>query len=168
MRSKFRHRALFLSWIFIAGAVLLILRLYFVQIIHSDEYERDALSQYREPSPDTEKRGDIFFKKIDGSLVAAAVMQAGWRIAIQPKTLADANAVYDKLNAILPIDKERFFASAGKKDDPYEEIAFRVSDVTASDVRKLINPLLDPRAKLHAFFSFAVSAPHCFAGGRCS
>ncbi|MDO8562197.1 MAG: hypothetical protein Q7S05_05300, partial [bacterium] len=140
MRSKFARRALFLSWVFIVGAILLILRLYFVQIIHGEEYERDAISQYREPSPDTGNRGDIFFKKIDGSLVAAAVMQAGWRIAIQPKTLTDADAVYDKLNAILQIDKEKFFASASKKNDPYEEIAFRVSDSAASDVRNLKIP----------------------------
>lgn len=121
-------------------AGLLILRLYFVQIVHGSEYERDALGQYAEASPDTESRGDIFFRKKDGGLVAAAVMQAGWRIAIQPKVLTDQNAVYEKLNAILPIDKERFFASAGKKDDPYEEIAFRVPDSSANSVRKLNIP----------------------------
>ena len=140
MRSKFARRTLFLSWVFIVGAVLLILRLYFVQIIHGDEYEREALSQYSEPSPDTGNRGDIFFKKNDGSLVAAAVMQTGWKIAIQPKVLTDHDAVYEKLNVILPIDKEKFFTSAQKKDDPYEEIAFRVSDALAADVRKLKIP----------------------------
>ncbi|MDO8481549.1 MAG: penicillin-binding protein 2 [bacterium] len=140
MRSSFARRALVLSWLFILGAVLLILRLYFVQIVHGNEYEREALSQYAEQSPDAGNRGDIFFKKKDGGLVAAAVMQAGWKIAIQPKVLADQNALYEKLNEILSIDKERFFTLAAKKDDPYEEIAFRVSDSAAAAVRKLKIP----------------------------
>lgn len=116
------------------------MRLYFVQIVNGSEYERDALGQYKESSPDTENRGDIFFKKKDGVLVAAAVMQAGWRIAIQPKNLTEAGAVYEKLNVILPVDRERFFASAGKGNDPYEEIAFRVSDREAAAVRALKIP----------------------------
>jgi stage V sporulation protein D (sporulation-specific penicillin-binding protein) len=140
MRSRFARRTLILSWIFILGAGLLVLRLYFVQIVHGSEYERDAIGQYKEASPDTENRGDIFFRKKDGGLVAAAVMQAGWRIAIQPKNMVGEDTVYEKLNAILPVDKEKFFASAGKKDDPYEEIAFRVSDADASAVRALKIP----------------------------
>lgn len=111
-----------------------------MQIVEGAKYERDALSQYVEPSPDTENRGDIFFRKLDGGLVAGAVMQAGWRIAIQPKIISDQDALYEKLNAILPIDRERFSAGANKKDDPYEEIAFRVSDKSAAAVRKLKIP----------------------------
>lgn len=118
----------------------MISRLYFVQIVNGVKYERDALGQYVEASPDTENRGDIFFKKLDGGLVAGAVMQAGWRIAIQPKVISDPNSIYKKLSNILPVDRERFFASANKKNDPYEDIAFRVSDNSAAAVRKLKIP----------------------------
>lgn len=140
MKSRFTRRTRVLSWVFILGAALLISRLYFVQIVNGVKYERDALGQYVEASPDTENRGDIFFRKLDGGLVAGAVMQAGWRIAIQPKVISDPNSVYEKLNAVLAVDRERFFASANKKDDPYEDIAFRVSDNSAVAVRKLKIP----------------------------
>lgn len=140
MRSRFARRVLVISWLFILGATLLVLRLYFVQIVHGNEYERDALGQYAEPSEDSGNRGSIFFKRKDGGLVAAAVMQTGWRIAIQPKVLGDQNAVYEKLSAAAPIDKEKFFVSSAKKDDPYEEIAFRVSDSAAAEVRALKIP----------------------------
>ena len=136
MRSRFANRTRVLSFLFIVGAIFLIARLYFVQVVNGEKYERDALGQYVEPSPDTENRGDIFFRKQDGGLVAGAVMQAGWRIAIQPKVISDPNLVYEKLNAILPVDRERFFASANKRDDPHEDIAFRVSDKSATAVRK--------------------------------
>src|SRR3989344_1828420 len=161
MRSRFSRRALVLSWIFILGAGFLILRLYFVQIVNGDKYERDALGQYREASPDTENRSDIFFKKKDGGLVAAAVMQTGWRVAIQPKNLNGGNEMYEKLNAVLPVDKERFFASAGKENDPYEEIAFRVSDSEAAAVRKLKIPgviLVQDRWRMYPAATLAAHA----------
>ncbi len=135
MKAKILTRARILSFFFILGALLLVVRLYFLQVIHGAEYERDAMGQYVEPAPDTQDRGDIFFKKKDGGLVAGAVMQAGWRIAIQPKDIEDPEAAYAKLNAITPIDHERFFASTAKKTDPYEEVAFRVSDADAGTIR---------------------------------
>lgn len=136
MKSRFVLRARLLSAVFILVAGLLIVRLYFIQIIHGSDYERNAMGQYVEPAPDTQDRGDIFFKKNDGGLVAAAVMQAGWRIAIQPKDISDAESVYVKLNAVTPIDREKFLASAAKKTDPYEEVAFRVPDASAATIRK--------------------------------
>ena len=140
MKSKFVLRARFLSGLFILAAVLLVTRLYFIQIVHGEDYARDAMGQYVESAPDTQDRNDIFFKKKDGGLVAAAVMQAGWRIAIAPKDIKEPEAIYAKLNALAPIDRERFFASAGKEGDPYEEVAFRISDDIAADIRKLRMP----------------------------
>ena len=92
-------------------------------------------AQYSQPSHDTEARGDIFFTKKDGSPVAAAVQEEGWRIAIAPKDISDPAVVYETLAALTPIDRTRFFASAAKQDDPYEEIAFRVTDAVATKIR---------------------------------
>ncbi len=135
MRSKFVARARLLSLFFIIAAGLLALRLYFVQIIHGAEYRKSALGQYVEPSPDTQDRGNIFFTKKDGDPVAAAVMQTGWRIAIDPKEILDPENVFEKLNAATPLDHERFSASAAKKNDPYEEVGFRIDDNAAKVVR---------------------------------
>lgn len=140
MKSRFVRRARFLSFLFIVGALLLIVRLYFVQIVNGSSYQRDALGQYVAPSSEMDDRGDIFFQSKDKGLVVAAVMQSGWRIAIQPKMIPSAESVYAKLSDIVTLDKEKFFASAAKTNDPYEEIAFRVSDGDASAVRKLNIP----------------------------
>jgi cell division protein FtsI/penicillin-binding protein 2 len=128
-------RTRLLSGAFILFALLLIIRLYFVQIVDSDRYERDAKAQYAEQNPDTADRGNIYFTSKDGSLVSAAVMQTGWRIAILPKDVKDAEDVYARLNAITPVDRQRFFASAKKLDDPYEDVAFRISDESATEIR---------------------------------
>src|SRR3989344_2191841 len=137
MRSSLVLRVRIIAAFFVLVAILLILRLYFVQIVHGEEYRRDATGQYVESAPDTEERGSIYFTAKDGTLVAGAVMQTGWRIAIKPAEIADALAVLDALNAHIPIDRDRFLASAAKKDDPYEEVALRVSDEAATHIRAL-------------------------------
>ena len=140
MRSRFILRTRILSGLFILVALFLIGRLYIVQIVRGAGYQRDATAQYVAPNPDTGSRGSIFFHDRNGELVSAAVMQTGWRIAIKPEDISDPETVYEKLNARTPIDRERFFASVGKKSDPYEEIAFRVADDVGPEIRSLKIP----------------------------
>lgn len=135
MRSKFVLRVRLLSGAFILIAFVLTVRLYFVQIVNGEGYRADAVGQYVQNAPETEHRGDIFFTKKDGTEVAAAVMQSGWRIAIRPSDLGDAAAAYDAMNTIVAIDKDRFFTSAAKAEDPYEEVAFRLDDDAARTIR---------------------------------
>ena len=140
MRKNFILRTRVLCGCFVVVALLLVVRLYFVQIVHGSEYQEDATAQYVEPNPDTGERGSIFFTDKDGVLVPAAVMQTGWRIAITPKSIVDAPKVYAELNAITPIDQERFLADAAKVSDPYEEVALRVTDAAADKIRALTIP----------------------------
>lgn len=136
MRSKFVLRARILSGIFILIAVLLTARLYFVQIVLGEGYREDASAQYAvKTGSQITDRGDIFFTKQDGTPVAGAVMQAGWRVAIAPKDITDPKQILDALSAEATVDEERFFASAAKTADPYEEVAFRLSDESADAIR---------------------------------
>ncbi|MDO8522484.1 MAG: penicillin-binding protein 2 [bacterium] len=140
MKSRFARRARLLSFLFILGALLLVVRLYFVQIVNGEAYERDALGQYVAPSSEMNDRGDIFFQKKDNGLVVAAVMQTGWIVAIQPKTIESADSIYAKLSGVIALDKVKFYESAAKADDPYEEVAFRVMDKDAALIRNLRIP----------------------------
>jgi stage V sporulation protein D (sporulation-specific penicillin-binding protein) len=137
MRQKFVLRVRILTFFAILAAILLVVRLYFLQIVHGDDYRAAALGQYVENSGAETPRGNIFFTRKDGTEVAAAVMQGGWRIALNPKLLADPESAYERLSKITPIEKDRFLASAAKKDDPYEEVAFKLSDDEAEAVRNL-------------------------------
>ncbi len=134
MRSQVIVRVRLLSGIFIVAALLLIIRLYFVQMVHGDEYREAATGQYVEASSKSDRRGDILFTRKDGSSVAAAVMQSGYTIAIKPSDLVEPNEVYKALNEIVPIDRERFMKSAGKLEDPYEEVAFRLNEDQANAI----------------------------------
>jgi len=137
MRETLVFRARILCACFIFLAILLIVRLYFVQIVHGESYSDDAQGQYVERAPDTLSRGDIFFSSKSGTPIPVAVMQSGWRIAISPKDIENAEATYEKLVGATPVDRERFFASAKKVTDPYEEVAFRITDDAAEKIRSL-------------------------------
>ncbi|MDO8514836.1 MAG: penicillin-binding protein 2 [bacterium] len=135
MRSRFIFRTRVLCGLFIIVALFLIVRLYVVQIVRGAGYQRDATAQYVAPNPDTGSRGSILFRAKNDELVSAAIMQTGWRIAIKPEDINEPESVYEKLNALTPIDRERFFVNAAKKDDPYEEVAFRVADDVGPKIR---------------------------------
>ena len=142
MRSQFVLRVRILSLFIIIVAILLLVRLYFLQIVRGEEYAREAMGQYIESADSESPRGTIFFTKKNGEHPAAAAMESGWRIAITPKEIGDAEAAYGKLASALAgqaatLDEERFLASAGKKDDPYEEVGFRLDDDEAKAVRAL-------------------------------
>lgn len=137
MKSAFVLRVRILSGLFILAALVLVVRLYFVQIVHGEEHRRSAEGQYVASASGTERRGDIFFMKKDGTEVAAAVMQSGWRLALAPDELDNPERVFEALNALTPVNRERFFAAAAKKGDPYEEIASRVADEAGPAIRAL-------------------------------
>jgi cell division protein FtsI/penicillin-binding protein 2 len=134
-RTMIRLRARILSAFFILIALLLIVRLYFVQIVHGHDYQREAMGQYVDSNNDMMDRGAIYFTTKDGDIVSAASMQTGWRVAIQPSHIPNASVTYDVLNTFTPIDHTRWTQSISKKDDPYEEVAFRLSDATATAIR---------------------------------
>ena len=140
MRGTLVIRARILGVLFIAIALLLSVRLYFLQIVNGSDYAQDAKGQYQEAAPETEARGAIYFTTKDGGLVSAAVMQAGWRVAVTPKDIVDPEQVYAQLSALTPVDRDRFAVSAAKSADPYEEVAFRVSDSAATKIRSLKIP----------------------------
>ncbi|RJQ35058.1 penicillin-binding protein 2 [Candidatus Parcubacteria bacterium] len=136
MRSKFVLRARLLSGVLILIAIFLGARLYFVQIVNGEEYRESAKGQYVvETDQSIIDRGNIFFTKKDGTQDGAAVMQSGWRVAISPKDIKDANEVFAAIAAETELDSERFFASTAKEEDPYEEVAFRISDEAATAIR---------------------------------
>lgn len=145
MRARFVVRIRLISALFVVGAAILIGRLYLVQVVKGDEYHEAALGQYVATS-DRLDRGAILFTRRDGEEVAAAVMQGGWRIAINPSKLVDVDTALAQLKSVVSIDEKRFRASAAKKDDPYEEVAYRLNDDQAAAIRNMrINGVLTVR-----------------------
>ncbi len=128
MRSTLRLKLRFFSIAVIAFALLVILRLYFVQVIDGNEYAIKAERQYEKASQSLFDRGTIYFTRKDGTLLTSAGLSTGFRLAINPKLLKDPDAAYALITAHTPVDHDLFYAAAAKTDDPYEVIAERLPE----------------------------------------
>ncbi len=118
-------------------ALVLIGRLYILQVVDNELYLGKADRQYVSSSQNIFSRGSIFFQNKDATLVSAATLQMGFIVAVNPQMLKDPEDVYKRLNEIFPTEHDAFIAKATKKNDPYEEIAQHV----AVDVGDKINAL---------------------------
>ena len=119
-------------------ALVLITRLYFVQIVSGEGYSVKADRQYLKPSSSILNRGAIFFRTKDGRTVTAANQKTGDTIAINPSILLDPEVAFQKISEIIPaFDKENFMLRAAKKTDPYEEVAKKVELADGDKIRDL-------------------------------
>lgn len=106
---------------------IIVIRLFSLQVINSKEYQDRAERQYVTPSSGVFDRGSIYFTSKDGTTVAAATIQDGFKAAINPAQLTNPDQAYAAINAVTPVAQSDFFASAAKKNDPYEEVAKHLS-----------------------------------------
>jgi len=126
-----------LNLFFLGVAVCLLARLYNLQIVQGEIYERKADSQHF-ATQDIFDRGNIFFEDKNGDEISAGTLQSGFILTINPTILEDPVECYKKLSNLgLDINKETFLFRAGKVDDVYEEIIGHINIETAQKIRDL-------------------------------
>ncbi|MEA3399282.1 MAG: penicillin-binding protein 2 [Patescibacteria group bacterium] len=108
--------------------------------MNKNEYSQKADRQYFSIAKDVFNRGSIFFSKKDGSLVAAGTVMSGFKLAINPSKIEDIEATYNALNEIIEINYDDFIYRASKINDPYEDIANRLSKEIADKISGLDLP----------------------------
>lgn len=126
MKSNSSSRITLISFSILFFALLIIARLYFLQIVENEFYQEKADRQYSQSTDNTFSRGSIYFLSKNGEAFGAATLKSGFIITINPILLKDKELAYQKINEIYKIDKEAFMQKANKTNDPYEEIARRV------------------------------------------
>lgn len=126
MKSNPGTRIRIISICIFLFALLIIGRLYWLQVVESGLYLDKADRQYSSTAKTIFSRGSIFFQNKDGSLVSAATLKSGFTLAVNPKILKDPENIYKKLNEVIPLDHDTFIAKATKPNDPFEEIANKV------------------------------------------
>lgn len=130
MRAQFRFRLRLIFAGIILIALLILVRLYFVEIVHGNDYALKADHQFSVSSSGLFDRGSIYFTDKDGTLISAATLQTGFLVAINPQTMKDPQAAYDAIFAVAStsIDHDTFFTAAGKKSQVYIEVAHHLSE----------------------------------------
>ena len=92
-----KWRAIVVLGAILLFAVLLIIRLYFLQIVDGDYYSNKADRQYLGPNNDVFDRGSIYFTSRDGSEIAVATLKTGYKIAVNPSVIKNPEAIYNNL-----------------------------------------------------------------------
>jgi stage V sporulation protein D (sporulation-specific penicillin-binding protein) len=137
MKSSFPLRIKVVSIGILLFGMVLITRLFFVQVVHGNSYADRADQQYATPSSNIFERGTIYFSTKDSELVSAAVQIAGFKVAINPTQIKDPEAVWRELSTKLVLDYDEFMSKAGKKKDPYEEVARQLTAAEADAISAL-------------------------------
>lgn len=126
-----------ISVLVVCGALMLLGRLYFLQIVHGDSFSSSAEHQYVNKNTISYDRGEIYFQSKIGEKIPAAISRTGFTLSINPSVLTEEEKVFESLNSILPIDRKVFMEAALKKNDKNEEIANRLNYETAEKIEKL-------------------------------
>jgi cell division protein FtsI (penicillin-binding protein 3)/stage V sporulation protein D (sporulation-specific penicillin-binding protein) len=142
MRAQFRFRIRILLAGIVLIALLVLVRLYFVQIAHGDEYAQKADRQFASGNTGLFDRGAIYFTDKNGVNISAATLATGFLVAINPQILRDPESVYASLSAIASttIPHDAFLAAAAKKGQVYVEVAHRVPDAAGQAISALDIP----------------------------
>ncbi len=140
MNYNFSQRIRFILAVFFLIAIIIIGKLYWVQIIHADLYTQKSDNQYSKVISINYDRGSIFFESKEGVKIGAATVKEGYTLAINPKIIGNIDNVYDTLSEYTKLDKESFMAKASKKDDPYEEIQKKLEKSVGESIQNLKIP----------------------------
>lgn len=138
-KKTFLVRIRVLSTLVLVAGVFIIIRLFSVQVVKQEAYADKADRSYVS-SAHTVDRGIIYFSKKDGGHISAATMTSGFKLAINPSQVIDAAGAFDKLSTIIDIDRDTFLDKAKRKNDPYEEIAQKISRSDADAITALAIP----------------------------
>jgi cell division protein FtsI/penicillin-binding protein 2 len=125
-----KSRIRFLAIAVICVALLLVVKLYSLQIVHYEDFAERADRQYLRPS-NAFNRGNIYFTDKDGKKIFAATTKTGFILAINPKILPQESVgdIYNALKKIVPeLSHSDFEEKAKKTKDSYEELAKRLTE----------------------------------------
>ena len=128
MRRALRAKLRIFSGAVILFAVLIIIRLYFVQIVDGGDYALAAERQYEKASGMLYDRGSVYLTRKDGTYLSAAGLLTGFRLAVNPSAIKDSAGVHEALKAHAEFDSEWYEKAVAKTTDPYEVLATRIPE----------------------------------------
>lgn len=135
MRASFIFRIRIVALLVGLLGLLLVVRLYNIQIAHGSDYRDRAEGQYAALSAGAFDRGRIYFTPKEGPPIAAATIESGYTVALIPNQLTDPAATYAALSTFIALDRKEFMEKSSKRDDPHEELAHRVSPEVGQAIR---------------------------------
>lgn len=130
-----RIRLLSIGLVVVAG--LFFLKLFYLQVVRSEDYATQADRQYLIPTSAIFDRGTIFFSNKDGSVFSAATTRQGFKIQINTGLVENPEVLYQTLSAVTPIDRNTFILKVVGHPNTYQDIASHLSEGVAVKIKNL-------------------------------
>ena len=118
-------------------ALILIARLYQIQVLHADSYLERGEQQYVHTFQDLYDRGSIFLTTRDDERIAGATVQSGFVLAVDPTKVTDPGGIYKALAELIEVDEETFVSRATLPNRTYVEIETTVTEEEAEVIEAL-------------------------------
>lgn len=160
--EDFRGRIRWVGLFLFVFAGIIVSRLFYIQVLSANFYRDIAIKQYASSqlkSP-LSYRGSIYFKEKNNQLVSGAVIKNGFLLSINPKILKDAGEAYEKISAVVSVDKADFLKKAAKKDDVFEIISHRLDSDKAQAIQELNIIGIDLASEEWRFYPGGTLASH--------
>lgn len=137
MRKSTTTRIRIISAVIFLIGLLLMVRMYQIQIHKAAFYRDKAERQYVHTAKDMYNRGSVYFTTKDGEKVSAASITSGYLLAINPALLKNPEDTFDKLKNYIKLSKEDFLDKSALKNRTYVEIDAKLDKVAYEAVNNL-------------------------------
>lgn len=134
-----------LQWVIFLLIMLIIARLFYLQIIQSEKYKTLAAQQHKMIRVIEPERGEIFAltdKKETTQLYPLAVNKISYEVYADPSKVTRPQNLADILVEILEVDKTEVLAQLEKADDQYEVIKKNVDQTVIDALTIKLDELL--------------------------
>ena len=118
-------------------ALILIGRLYQLQVFNYDFYTDKAERQYVRTKQDLYSRGSIYFTTKEGEKVSAASIRSGYALAFNPTLITNPEETCNKILPFLKITLDRCIDRASLEGRTYVEIDSMVTTEVYEELTKL-------------------------------
>ena len=136
MKGKFdivsRGRINWVLLFFLMTSLILIGRMFLLQIINYREYVDAASRQHRLVEDIFSERGEIFLQDKNGNLIPSALNKIQKNLSASPREIKDPTETSERLSKIVPLAKDDIFKKLSSVKDSYE-VVLKDLDTAASD-----------------------------------
>ncbi len=136
-RNQSVKRIRIITGIVMAVGLVLVGRLYYLQIISHDSYIARGENQYIHTVRDLYDRGTVYFTTRDGEKVSAATVQSGYVLAIDPSRIENPEELYKSLSPYLLIERDIFLYRAKLPNRIYVEIRSELTEEEAMTIKAM-------------------------------
>jgi cell division protein FtsI/penicillin-binding protein 2 len=134
MDPRVRVRIRVVSLAIVAVALVLLGRLYMLQIVQHDDYYARAERQYVRTTAGLYDRGSIFFTTKDGDYLSAAAVKSGFVLVVNPTLVPPGAPVCEQLVEYVSLDVARCQERIGVPNRVYVELASQLDESLVAEI----------------------------------